>query len=449
MRLHAAIVVLSLLAGTASAEIIWKDDFEKSRPTGYNGGMRQKQLVMTETVAHSGKRCLEIQYVAGGTGPSLMLRLKKQVDTIYYRYYRMFPNEWKWPTGYGPHDTLVFAGKYQNPTTTDLSVYTDFWRTGKTFFRIASTNQERGYGGWNEFQRHNHNRGRHKIEPGKWFCVETMAKLSTPGGTDGEIRIWIDGKLITEVKGLPLRDKNHPDIHFNRWFLGPYFHNGTSQAQSSYMDDLVISTEYIGPMGYKKPGRRKKTRKKSLVSLAPPRPADPLAPFAKDLAAAEKSMREGKTERAEAAYRKILPGIGKDHASAKDRITLRIQGTAERGGLIGRIVDGLDSRGAKSVYIDLFGRNQRARIVGATADKGTFEVMGSRMSIAWPRLSHRRIAQIATKYAASSRCHLSVALFLMACGDREAARKAAVKALEAEPTAEDRALARRISRAAR
>ena len=47
---------------------------------------------------------------------------------------------WDWPKGYGPHDTLFFAGSYGSPTDTDLSIYLDFWKSGDTFVRSRRPN---------------------------------------------------------------------------------------------------------------------------------------------------------------------------------------------------------------------------------------------------------------------------------------------------------------------
>jgi len=38
--------------------------------------------------------------------------LPKAVSEVYCRYYRLFPQDWQWPKGYGPHDSILFAGSY-------------------------------------------------------------------------------------------------------------------------------------------------------------------------------------------------------------------------------------------------------------------------------------------------------------------------------------------------
>ncbi|MBN1674640.1 MAG: hypothetical protein JXR37_26575 [Kiritimatiellae bacterium] len=78
--------------------------------------------------------------------------------------------------------------------------------------------------------------------------VEYMGKMNTPGKADGELRAWIDGELQYEITGVMLRDEKTSDVTWRRWWLGPYFHGGTTKEQSSFLDSLVMATVYIGPV---------------------------------------------------------------------------------------------------------------------------------------------------------------------------------------------------------
>jgi hypothetical protein len=213
----------------------------------------------------AGKRCLQYNLKTGKQGSGGMFHLIPPSDTIYFRYYRRFADNWQWPDGYGPHDAMIFGGAWTAPTDTDLSIYADFWMTGDTVVRIATAKQKLGYDGWHQYLKQRYprtpaqdppggnafpwNRSRpDKIVPGKWHCVEVMVKLATPGKDDGEVRLWVNGKLVSEYTDVPLRDEKHPDLKLNMVFLAPYFHPGSPRDQVHWADGLVVATRYIGPI---------------------------------------------------------------------------------------------------------------------------------------------------------------------------------------------------------
>jgi hypothetical protein len=217
--------------------------------------------ITDQVPAAAGKRCLQFNLKKGKTGSGGMFHLIKPVDTLYFRYYRMFEKDWEWPKGYGPHDGMIFGGTWDAPTKTDLSIYVDFWQTADTVARIATAKQKIGYDGWNDWLK---KKGRlapvggngfawnkskpDKIEPGKWHCVEVMVKLSAPGQEDGAVKLWVNGKLVSEYSDLPLRDADHPDLLLNMAFLAPYFHPGSGKDQTHWADQIVVATSYIGPV---------------------------------------------------------------------------------------------------------------------------------------------------------------------------------------------------------
>jgi hypothetical protein len=44
-----------------------------------------------------------------------------------------------------------------------------------------------------------------KLTPGSWTTLEQEVVLNTPGSSDGIVRLWVDGKLAMERKGIVLR----------------------------------------------------------------------------------------------------------------------------------------------------------------------------------------------------------------------------------------------------
>jgi len=252
-------------------EVLLFEDFEQAPKTAAwmkPGGWFDQEFkagsgceITDQVPAAGGKRCLQYNLKKTKQGSGGMFHLVKPVDTLYYRYYRKFEKEWEWPKGYGPHDGMVFGGSWDAPTKTDLSVYVDFWQSADTVARIATAKQKIGYDGWNDWLKKRDqlapvggngfswNKSKpDKIEPGKWHCVEVMVKLNAPGKEDGVVRLWVNGKLVSEHSNLPLRDEAHPDLLLNMIFLAPYFHPGSPKDQTHWADQIVVATKYVGPL---------------------------------------------------------------------------------------------------------------------------------------------------------------------------------------------------------
>jgi hypothetical protein len=80
---------------------------------------------------------------------------------------------------------------------------------------------------------------------GKWLCRELMVDAGTPGGRDGRVAFWDDGRLAADFPNL--RFRTDPNLLLNRIDLGCYEsrNNGVHKVR---FDDVVVSTAYIGPM---------------------------------------------------------------------------------------------------------------------------------------------------------------------------------------------------------
>ncbi|MBN1123427.1 MAG: hypothetical protein JXA82_00370 [Sedimentisphaerales bacterium] len=99
------------------------------------------------------------------------------------------------------------------------------------------------------------------IEPGRWYCVEVMLKAnSTPDTHDGEQAFWVDGELYGHWGGFNWRTTD--DLKINSFWLlyyntdQPARHNKDPHPESRIMevwfDDIVLATEYIGPVAFGK-----------------------------------------------------------------------------------------------------------------------------------------------------------------------------------------------------
>ena len=112
------------------------------------------------------------------------------------------------------------------------------------------------------------------IERGRWYCVEMMIQAnSSPGAADGEQAFWVDGKLVGEFGGFRWRSTEKLKLN-SFWLLhdgqtGTTLNGDKDHAKRNYdmwFDDVVVATEYIGPV-HGKPKQGKKTAKPSRSAL--------------------------------------------------------------------------------------------------------------------------------------------------------------------------------------
>jgi hypothetical protein len=90
---------------------------------------------------------------------------------------------------------------------------------------------------------------------GRWYLVETEVDLNTPGQSDGQVRVWIDGKLLMEKKAMNLTGTVATPI--NSVLFGGWYSNAAAgknpcpnpiNPSVRYIDDPAVSQAYIGPV---------------------------------------------------------------------------------------------------------------------------------------------------------------------------------------------------------
>ncbi|MHC4739896.1 MAG: heparinase II/III domain-containing protein [Planctomycetota bacterium] len=272
--------------------VIFAEGFEGGEiPTvgsGKTGGFYDlrgypEQMHITGNEAAVGEHSLELVHPKGTVSPQWMHRRFAGENTVYVRFYRKYAQDWAWPPS-GAHDTYLFAGRYGSPAATDLTLYLDIpqgptkwidkgnWDMSRQpVLTLKSSYQgaglDFGHGvpiishvGWDNYYGMPYNIAEAVyMEGGRWYCFEYMAKMnsvSEKGKGDGEIRLWIDGKLTTEMTGLILRNDSHMEIKWDRWMLGPRYgikKDGSPKTQTSWIDGIVAAKKYIGPSKRKPP----------------------------------------------------------------------------------------------------------------------------------------------------------------------------------------------------
>ena len=79
----------------------------------------------------------------------------------------------------------------------------------------------------------------------KWYCYELMVRTNTPGQRNGEVKYWINGKLVGDFPDLNMRSIN--TLKIDKASIG--LHAGHSKrVNKKWYDNVVIAKQYIGPM---------------------------------------------------------------------------------------------------------------------------------------------------------------------------------------------------------
>ncbi|GAA0369697.1 hypothetical protein GCM10009092_37460 [Bowmanella denitrificans] len=87
------------------------------------------------------------------------------------------------------------------------------------------------------------------LQPGKWHCIEQFIKLNTPGVSDGQLIAWVNGIRVYQNTSLNFRSTEA--LKIEKVWMNFYF-GGTSRPSTRfdmYYDNVVIASQYIGPMG--------------------------------------------------------------------------------------------------------------------------------------------------------------------------------------------------------
>ncbi len=186
------------------------------------------------------------------------------VDTMYVRFYVKFHEK----TGYIHHFVHLVADAKPTPWPKggagetppgDMKFSTGIEPTGR-WGKFTPPGVWNFYSYWHEMETKwgtTFNGKQEPIRPGRWICVEVMLKAnSTPEKADGEQAFWIDGRLQGHFKGIRWRSTNRLKIN-SFWLLyyntdQPARHNKDPHPESRVMevwfDDIVVATEYIGPI---------------------------------------------------------------------------------------------------------------------------------------------------------------------------------------------------------
>jgi hypothetical protein len=263
--------------------VLFVDDFETGtiEQTGARWGQIYKQdsVILSDDIhANSpGDRSVRM------SDNAYLYTHTKGVDTMYARFYVKFHEK----TGYVHHFVHLVADRVPTPwpkggagetPSGDAKFSTGIEPTGK-WGKFPPPGVWNFYTYWHEMQTKWGTVfiGKEKpIQPGRWYCVEVLLKAnSSPEKADGEQAFWVDGELYGRFEGFRWRTTDNLKIN-SFWLLfyntdQPARHNRDPRPESRVMqvwfDDVVIATEYIGPVyGRPKAGKKKAVPSTSALS---------------------------------------------------------------------------------------------------------------------------------------------------------------------------------------
>ena len=240
----------------------------------------------------SGKQSLQITATLGqNTGGHLYTRLEKPVDQLYARFYVKFAEDAEYihhfvhMGGYNPPTPWPQGGAGERPAGNER-ITVGIEPHGE-YGRYPAPGIWSFYSYWHEMKisadgKYWGNALRPPkpaiIPKNRWQCVEVMVKLnSEPDIPDGELALWLDGKLTVYIhKGVMIgkwsgmgfnlmddggetfegfRWRNSNDLKLNFfWLLHYVTENAARQNRvdnpkkenTVWFDDIVVATEYIG-----------------------------------------------------------------------------------------------------------------------------------------------------------------------------------------------------------
>ncbi len=252
------------------AAVIFADDFEAGELTERwheNGAGRGRALsLVSPEDERGGQRCLKVEARLGENEGDGLTQWFEPVDTVFVRFYVKFDAN----CDFVHHFVTLRANKGQhgrdrwsgfggagllpdglNRFSTAMEPWGDYGRTpppGKwnfySYWHEMEPSRDRKYWG-NSFLP----APQEPIVKDEWICAEFMLKHNTPSQPDGEQAMWVNGELLGHWQGINWRLSEQ--LQANALTLESYVTDRwtTNPVNTVYFDNVVIASEYVGPVG--------------------------------------------------------------------------------------------------------------------------------------------------------------------------------------------------------
>jgi hypothetical protein len=267
-------------------------DLERRWDQASNKDRKVLAFATDQPSASHGQRSLQMTSTLGeNTGGDLYTRLPREVETAFARFYVKFGadaqhvHHFVTVGGYRPATRWAQGGAGERPRGDDR--FTAGIEPYGNHGKFSAPGAWNFYAYWPEMKISTGGKywGQSipPVQPAlvprdRWQCVEVMLKCNTaPEKSDGELALWLDGKLTLHVApGTPRGDwtgmgfqplasggtpfegfrwRTHPELKVNFfWLLFYVTENAAKQNNVEpkslnrvWFDDIVVATEYVGP----------------------------------------------------------------------------------------------------------------------------------------------------------------------------------------------------------
>ena len=258
----------------ANANVIFVDGFENytslSQLTGsgnYTNYYQGSNLAFDTSTFFGGTKALRISMPATGNEVSnaVMKRLSPSRDVLFMRVYTRFQDNYAGLNS--AHNGVRISGNYtgpgRRPNGTDffsVSIENSKWGSeaepGYSHAYVYHPEQDDVYGehwfsdgttsnGAQSFGQYFVARPKAVAPRGVWLCFEVLVQMNTPGSRNGRVAVWQNGTLIADWQSVRFRDVNTVKIDEINFENGG---QGSTQRNDKWYDNLVLATQYIGPI---------------------------------------------------------------------------------------------------------------------------------------------------------------------------------------------------------
>jgi hypothetical protein len=250
------IVIFAINHSTpACARIIFQDNFDH-HDSSITGWITGAQVYLEKSGGVNNSQHVRVNYTHQHTLPYVFSKLigEHNLTEIYVRFYfKVGPN------AEGGSKFLKLFGKRDDPIGYANTTFTMQYETN----RIFEASYGRGTKTVNDTQDYIRFNGK-QTDPavtintytshfsptiGYWHCFEVHMRYNDDNRRNGIYRVWIDGRLRVHATNV-INRHNSNSRFFGEVALGNYGAHGKSDVDwNLHYDELVISTQYIGPMG--------------------------------------------------------------------------------------------------------------------------------------------------------------------------------------------------------
>ena len=250
----------------AHPQWLWCDSFESDTAinTNYFDVDRASgRMALSSDSPFDGSYSLQMQYVPGqndsgslklslGATPVSPMRYTNQkFDELYWRFYMKVSNNWSGQPFKTTRGIVFSASNWSEAAIGHL------WQDNALGLGldpvsgvVGSTVVTTTYNDFAHFDWLGEVNGPFQVyapaNVNKWTCVEVHMKLNTPGGSDGVLAFSVNGQQQAQASNLNFRG-SYTAYGINAIMLEGYSNGAVStQVQSRYFDNFVVSTQPIG-----------------------------------------------------------------------------------------------------------------------------------------------------------------------------------------------------------